>query len=284
LSFATPYSDFVSAPVSLTQASNISTAATTATTAHTEVKSLAFEYLSFASPESDFTAPSAAEISEARVMASYVDKHYSFSTPFADFCHVSNQCPDFESPPPEPMHISYASPYSDFVAAPMPKAVAQDKSSTIQCPYSFAAPESDFSSAETLYPKVPLRTQYHPLPIDLVKILSSHEPIVVTEAISPFRITHVNAAWEGLCGYSSKEAIGNTLEILQGPNTSAKELRSLGAKIKTLSQPTDSSSVILANYTKSGKLFKNRLTVSPLLNDKGAVSHLVGKLQNIGMR
>jgi hypothetical protein len=31
---------------------------------------------------------------------------------------------------------------------------------------------------------------------------------VVTEARPPFRITHVNAAWEGLCGFTRAEAVG----------------------------------------------------------------------------
>ena len=42
---------------------------------------------------------------------------------------------------------------------------------------------------------------------------------VITESVPPFRITHVNDAWEGLCGFTRQEAVGKTLGMLQGPGT-----------------------------------------------------------------
>lgn len=38
--------------------------------------------------------------------------------------------------------------------------------------------------------------------------MASDDARVITEVKPPFRITHVNAAWEELCGYARKEVIG----------------------------------------------------------------------------
>lgn len=38
--------------------------------------------------------------------------------------------------------------------------------------------------------------------------MASDEARVVTEAAPPFRITHVNAAWEELCGYRRADVLG----------------------------------------------------------------------------
>lgn len=38
--------------------------------------------------------------------------------------------------------------------------------------------------------------------------MASDEARVITEATPPFRITHVNAAWEELCGYRRAEVLG----------------------------------------------------------------------------
>ena len=280
LSYSTPFADFVSAPVTFEQTQKHTLAKASASTVREEVASLAAGYLSFASPESDFSAPSEAEIRESIAAAKYVDAQYSFSSAFQDFCHASNQISGLYEAPAEPLHISFASPESDVCASPLP-VVAKPPA----CLYSFASAESDFSAANLLFPiSAPARTVYHPLPMDLVRALSSPDAVVVTESHAPFRITHVNHAWEGLCGFTSSEAVGKTLEIIQGPKTSDRELKSLGEKCAKLTSPHQSTTVILANYNKAGALFKNRLTVSPLLNESGKVTHLMGRLVCMGHR
>jgi len=281
LSYATPFADFVSAPVAFEQAQKHTLA--TASAVREEVTSLAAGYLSFASPESDFSAPSEAEIELSIAAAKNVDVQYSFSSPFQDFCHTSNQMSGLYEAPAEPLHISFASPETDVCAVPMPVVASPPA-----CLYSFASPESDFSAANLLFPVSAAanlaRSVYHPLPMDLVRALSSPDAVVITESHSPFRITHVNHAWEGLCGFTSSEAVGKTLEILHGPKTSGRDLRSLGEKCSKLTHPHQSTTVILANYNKAGALFKNRLTVSPLLNESGQVTHLMGRLVSMGHR
>ena len=104
--------------------------------------------------------------------------------------------------------------------------------------------------------------------------LQSPEPLIFTQADPPFAITHVNAAWEQLCGYTAQEAVGQTCRILQGVDTSREALKSLR---DALEQRVDVS-VRLLNYTKQGSAFLNDLTVQPLSKDGHSVTHFRGQL------
>ena len=55
----------------------------------------------------------------------------------------------------------------------------------------------------------------------------SEEAQIFTLAERPFHITHVNPAWERLCGFTEAEAVGQTCRILQGPETSLEALNLL---------------------------------------------------------
>lgn len=269
LSFSTPYSDFVGSALFTVPSAVPREVSTEGNSVHV---SIALRTMSFASPESDLTAPTMQEIETATQAASYVDTNYSFSSPFQDFCSEINHCPVVNDGIDTSTTISFASPYSDFVASPMP--VSQPAPA---CMHSFASPESDFCSAPFVAASIP----YYPLPITLTQLLSSADAVVITEATFPFRITHVNQAWEGLCGYTAAEAVGQTLELIQGPKTSQETLTSLAKKISNLKSSEDSASVVLRNYTKRGVAFKNRLTVTPIV-ESGTITHLVGQLVNMG--
>lgn len=107
-------------------------------------------------------------------------------------------------------------------------------------------------------------------------LLSSHEskdPQIFTTAAPPYTITHVNAAWETLCGFEAREVIGKTCQILQGPDTSREALKVLHQALRQLT----AVSVRLLNYTKQGTAFLNDLTVEPL-EDGGVVAGFVGAI------
>ena len=81
---------------------------------------------------------------------------------------------------------------------------------------------------------------------------------VITECTPPFRIVHVNKAWEELCGFYAEDAIGRTFgELMQGPGTSARTLKELGAATAA-GRPTTQ---LLLNYKKGGEAFINLLQV-----------------------
>jgi len=103
---------------------------------------------------------------------------------------------------------------------------------------------------------------------------------VITEYKPPFKIVHVNKAWENLCGFTSAEAIGKTSrELLHGPETFDQDHR-LTALTKSVKSTQTFDQMILTNYTKNKVPFENRLTIAPFSID--SVPHLVGVLEPVG--
>ena len=104
--------------------------------------------------------------------------------------------------------------------------------------------------------------------------------IVVTTAVPPFRVVHVNAVWEGLCGYSQQEASGKPIgKLLQGLETQAEPTRKLVQQV--LEQSNNTASMELINYTKTGRKFHNKLQLGALYNESSKVEYLIGVLQEV---
>lgn len=104
---------------------------------------------------------------------------------------------------------------------------------------------------------------------------------VITECTPPFRIVHVNKAWEELCGFSAEDVIGRTFgELMQGPGTSARTLKELGAATAA-GRPTTQ---LLLNYKKGGEAFINLLQVKPVHSGQtGKVTNFLGQLEDVGI-
>jgi PAS domain S-box-containing protein len=99
-----------------------------------------------------------------------------------------------------------------------------------------------------------------PLPSTMPQALEEHrQAIVVTEATPPFQIVHVNDVWTGLCGWSMDECRGKTLSLLQGRETELSAVTSLMNQLLR----GEEGGVILTNYTKEGRRFRNHLRVGP---------------------
>lgn len=111
----------------------------------------------------------------------------------------------------------------------------------------------------------------------LTRSAHSTEAQLFTSAEPPYKIFHVNPAWVRLCGYTSQEVMGKTCKILQGPETSREALDELMAAVRA----HRSIKVRLVNYTKSGEMFLNELSVEPLSDHTQAVTHFVGNMRNI---
>ena len=118
-----------------------------------------------------------------------------------------------------------------------------------------------------------------PLPTTLYEASQPDDSraIVITEACNPFRVVAVNAAWEGLCGYSHQECHGKTLSIIQGSETDHSAITALLSKLCH----GEEAGTILTNYKKDGAKFHNRLRVGPLKNSENKVTHFVGILQEV---
>lgn len=109
-------------------------------------------------------------------------------------------------------------------------------------------------------------------------IESSINAILITDSRQPDQpIVYVNPAFERITGYSSKEAIGRSSRFLHGPDVNQPELEALRLAIKEQRE----SRVLLRNYRKDGTMYWNELTVAPVKNDAGEVTHYVGVQNDI---
>jgi len=100
---------------------------------------------------------------------------------------------------------------------------------------------------------------------------------VLTSPEPPLSIVAVNQAWVDLCGFTRAEAIGRTCRMIQGPETSLAVLGDLHTAIAQKRATT----VRLINYKKNGERFLIELTVEPLTDTHGRITHFHGVLRPI---
>ncbi|WP_431687717.1 sensor domain-containing diguanylate cyclase [Hahella sp. NBU794] len=105
--------------------------------------------------------------------------------------------------------------------------------------------------------------------------------VLVTKA-SPLddpgpEIVYVNSAMEDLSGYSRNELLGATPRMLQGPLTDASACRRIRRALQEKSQVR----CRLLNYRKDGSQYWIEISIMPLLDKSGAVSHFAAIQRDI---
>mmetsp|Transcript_13048 Transcript_13048/g.27765 ORF Transcript_13048/g.27765 Transcript_13048/m.27765 type:complete len:187 (+) Transcript_13048:243-803(+) len=123
------------------------------------------------------------------------------------------------------------------------------------------------------------KTLNEALPGDKEKKNNDSRAIVVTECTGTYNMIGCNKAWENLCGYAECEIVGKNSTILQGPDSNFDGLRDAVAR---LFEGEEQASVVTTNYRKDGSRFKNLLTMGPIRNESGKLTHFVATLKNIG--
>jgi len=98
----------------------------------------------------------------------------------------------------------------------------------------------------------------------------SPNSVVISDARRPdMPIVFVNSAFEKLTGYSSNEVFGRNCRFLQGADRNQEGCLVIREALRRR-EPCETT---LRNYRKDGSLFHNRITIGPLLDGKGLVSH-----------
>lgn len=109
-------------------------------------------------------------------------------------------------------------------------------------------------------------------------ISASSNGIVIVDAKQPdFPVISVNPAFERVTGYSPQDIIGKNCRILQGKDRHQDGLKTIRHSLKN----EESCTVVLRNYRKDGTLFWNRVTISPIHDDRGILTHYLGIQNNI---
>lgn len=110
---------------------------------------------------------------------------------------------------------------------------------------------------------------------------NSSSGIVISDArMSGAPMMYANAAFTRITGYSADEAIGRSCAFLQGADREQKEIQEVR---EAMSQGV-ATNVILRNYRKDGALFWNQLSLAPVRDEAGALTHFVGAITDITER
>ena len=105
--------------------------------------------------------------------------------------------------------------------------------------------------------------------------------IVISDARLPQNpIIYCNAAFEKITGYSQDEVIGRNCRFLQGNQTDPEAIE----KIRQSVRNGQGCEVVLQNYRKDGTLFWNDLTISPVRDADGCLTHFIGVQTDISAR
>ncbi len=109
-------------------------------------------------------------------------------------------------------------------------------------------------------------------------IAASDNAIIIADVLQPDSpVIYVNPAFERITGYRADEVIGRNCRFLQGEDRDQPDLNELRA---ALGEARDAR-VVLRNYRKDGTLFWSQLSVSPVRDAGGRLTHYVGILQDI---
>jgi PAS domain S-box-containing protein len=111
------------------------------------------------------------------------------------------------------------------------------------------------------------------LHLKLLESVITHlnDSVVITDASKENKIVYVNDAFTKMTGYSSEESIGKNPSMLQGPQTDKAEI----LKMKMAIVNYESCEITTINYKKNGKEFWNNLSISPVADEKGNVTHWI---------
>ncbi|MFL5777547.1 MAG: ATP-binding protein [Chloroflexota bacterium] len=103
-------------------------------------------------------------------------------------------------------------------------------------------------------------------------IASTVSGVAIVDVGQPgWPVVFVNPAFERITGYSAEEVIGTDGGMLVGPETDAATVAEHEATVRE----GRSGTVTILNYRKDGSTFWNELTVSPIREDDGTITHYV---------
>jgi len=110
---------------------------------------------------------------------------------------------------------------------------------------------------------------------------SSPDGVALVDALDPERpVIYVNRGFEALTGYSSAELLGRNLRLLQGDDREQDGRH----RLREALGKGESCRVLLRNYRKDGTVFWNEMTVAPLLDADGRITHFAGHHRDAGER
>ena len=93
-------------------------------------------------------------------------------------------------------------------------------------------------------------------------------------------LIYCNEAFTAITGYAPAEVLGSNCRFLQGPDTDPKALKTLRNAIKAERACT----VVFKNYRKDKTPFWNELTLTPVHDSVGQLTHFIGVQHDVSVR
>ncbi len=104
------------------------------------------------------------------------------------------------------------------------------------------------------------------VPMVLVDVLQHDHPVV-----------HCNTAFCAFTGYPAEEVIGRNCRFLQGSDLQQPGCRQIA---EAITQGREAR-IVMRNYKRDGTLFYNELSIAPVTEEDGRITHYVGVLRDI---
>lgn len=104
-------------------------------------------------------------------------------------------------------------------------------------------------------------------------IESSKTGVVIADYQLPdVPLIYINPIFEEMTGYTVEECLGKNCRFLQGPDTDPEQVAIIREAIKNGKE----CKVRLLNYRKDGTSFWNELSLSPVFDEAGKLTHYIG--------
>ena len=120
----------------------------------------------------------------------------------------------------------------------------------------------------------------HLVPLEVLRRCLSHarHGFTIADACQPdVPLIYVNQAFELMTGYSRDELIGRNCRLLQRDDRRQAGVKTI-RKARASGQPVR---VTLRNYRKDGTLFWSDLSLTPIFNESGELTHYIGVQEDV---
>ncbi len=112
-------------------------------------------------------------------------------------------------------------------------------------------------------------------------LAASSNGVVIVDARHPEQpVVYCNRAFERITGYDSSEVIGHNCRLLQSGDTDQPGLQEIRQAIRE----QRACRVTLRNVRKNNEPFWNELSISPVFDDDGQLTHFVGVQDDVSQR
>ncbi|MCU0223624.1 MAG: SpoIIE family protein phosphatase [Acidobacteria bacterium] len=107
------------------------------------------------------------------------------------------------------------------------------------------------------------------------------EGVTIADARQPDRpLIYINQGFERMTGFPIEDVLGRNCRFLQGPETDPAAV----AQIRTALAERRECVLEILNYRKDGTTFWNRLSITPLRDAAGEVTHFIGIQSDVTAR